>query len=59
MDAGSYSEAIVDVVARHSEKFYIRAVKFPKFGWGKFCPYNLLKVKYNLLMLVCGKKSAL
>jgi hypothetical protein len=28
MDAGSYSEEIVDVVARHSEKFYIRAVKY-------------------------------
>lgn len=28
MDAGSYSEEIIDVVARHSEKFYIRAVKY-------------------------------
>ena len=28
MDAGSYSEDIIDVVASHSNKFYIRAVKY-------------------------------
>jgi len=28
MDAGSFSEEIVDVVARHSNLFYIRAVKY-------------------------------